>query len=171
LDQPGREQRQQSYAQTLAASHFVLCPRGAGTGSIRLFEVMQAGVAPVLISDDYPLPPQVPWNTFLLRIAEKDIRRLPELLQPHLASSAERGRLARQAWLNHFAPELQFDAIVDLAATALRHGPPHEAAFRQRQNSMIVRANLRRKLRSQIRSAALKMLNILGVKSPYRMNR
>ncbi|MGD0631417.1 MAG: exostosin family protein [Terracidiphilus sp.] len=171
LDQPGREQRQQSYAQTLAASHFVLCPRGAGTGSIRLFEVMQAGIAPVLISDDYPLPPHVPWDTFLIRIAERDIRRLAELLEPYRESNAERGRLARQAWLNHFAPELEFDAIVSLAATALRHGPPDEAAFRQRQNSMIHRANMRRELRSKIRSAALKTLKILRLKSPYRMNR
>ena len=171
LDQPDREKRQQSYAQTLAASHFVLCPRGAGTGSMRLFEVMKAGVAPVLISDDYPLPPHVPWDTFLLRIAERDIRRLPELLKPHIASSAERGRLARQAWLNHFAPEREFDAIVALAATALHHGPPSAATFRRRQRSMILRANMRRNLRSKIRSAALKTLKILRVKFPYRMNR
>ncbi|MGO9337699.1 MAG: exostosin family protein [Terracidiphilus sp.] len=171
LDQAGRDERQQLYARTIAASHFVLCPRGAGTSSIRLFEVMQAGIAPVLISDNYPLPPHVSWNTFLLRIAERDIKRLPELLEVHIDSSAERGRLARQAWLNHFAPEREFDAVVSLAATALRHGPPNEPVFRQRQNSMIVRANLRRKLRGKIRSAALKTLKILGVKSPYRMNR
>jgi hypothetical protein len=171
LDQPGREQRQQSYAQTLAASQFVLCPRGAGTGSIRLFEVMQAGIAPVLISDDYPLPPHVPWDKFLIRIAERDIRRLPELLERYRESSAERGRLARQAWVDHFAPEKDFDAIVSLAAAALHHNPPTEATFRQRQSSMIVRANLRRELRSKIRSAALKALKILHLKSPYRMNR
>jgi hypothetical protein len=171
LDQPGRELRQQSYAETLAASRFVLCPRGAGTGSIRLFEAMQAGIAPVLISDDYPLPPDVPWDTFLIRIAERDIRRLPELLEPHLKSSAERGRLARQAWLNYFAPERQFDAIVTLAATALRHGPPHESDFRQRRKSLIVRAKLRRNVRSKIRSAALQALKVLHMKPPYRMNR
>lgn len=171
LDQPGREQRQQSFARTIAASHFVLCPRGAGTGSIRLFEVMQAGIAPVLISDDYPLPPHVPWDTFLIRIAERDIRRLPELLEPYRESSAERGRLARQAWGNHFAPENEFDAIVSLAVSALHHDPPDEATFSRRQGSMVVRARLRRELRSRFRSAALRTLDILHVKSPYRMNR
>jgi hypothetical protein len=171
LSRPNREQLQRAYAKTLAASTFVLCPRGAGTGSIRLFEVMQAGVAPVLISDHYPLPPHVPWDTFLLRIAEKDIARLPQLIEPHLASSAERGRLARQAWLDHFAPQHDFDAIVDLAATALRHGPPHEAVLRSRQRSMIVRTNLRRNLRGAIRSAILGTLKLLRLKSPYQMNR
>ena len=40
--QPDREARQRRYAETLAASHFALCPRGAGAGSSRFFEVMAA---------------------------------------------------------------------------------------------------------------------------------
>jgi hypothetical protein len=171
LSQPGREDRQQNYARTIASSHFVLCPRGAGRGSIRLFEVMQAGVAPVLLSDDYLLPAHVPWESFLLRIAERDIARLPELLEPHAAGAAERGRLARQAWLDHFAPEKEFDAIVAAAYAALRHGPPDEAAFRRRQHALIARAERKRKLRSLARSAALGTLKILRLKSPYQMNR
>ena len=171
LNQAGRQQRQRSYAETLAASHFVLCPRGAGSGSIRLFEVMQAGVAPVLISDNYPLPPNVPWHTFLLRIAEKDIRRLPELLEPHVESSPARGQLAREAWLKHFAPQPEFDAIVDLAATALCHASPWEATVRSRHRSMILALNLRRSLRSKARSAILAILNLLRLKPPIRLNR
>src|SRR5665213_2923212 len=137
LSQPNREERQQRYAQTIASSHFVLCPRGAGAGSIRLFEVMQAGIAPVLISDDYLLPSHISWDKFLIRIAERDIRRLPELLEPHLATSAERGYAARQAWLNHFAPEKEFDVIVAAAYESLNHGPPDEAEFRRRQGALI----------------------------------
>jgi hypothetical protein len=169
LDQADRAVRQRRYADTIAASHFVLCPRGAGTGSIRLFEVMRAGVAPVLISDAYPLPPHVPWDTFLLRVAERDIKRLPELIEPHLPESAERGRRAREAWVNHFAPDKQFDAIVGLAAAALRHGPPTEAAFRRMQPRMIVAFNARLKARGMLRSAVLKVLRFLHVRLPYRM--
>jgi hypothetical protein len=171
LSQPNREERQQRYAQTIASSRFVLCPRGAGSGSIRLFEVMQAGVAPVLISDEYLLPVNVPWGTFLIRIAERDIARLPELLEPYAETAAERGRLARQAWLDHFAPEREFDAIVSAAHTALHHGPPAEAAFCRRQRVMIVRAERKRKLRGFARNAVLKALKVLRLKSPYQMNR
>ncbi len=171
LSQPDREERQQRYAKTIASSHFVLCPRGAGTGSIRLFEVMQAGVAPVLISDDYLLPAHVPWDSFLIRIAERDIARLPELLEPHVASATERGRLARQAWLDYFSPEKEFDAIVAAAHAALRHGPPAEAEFRRRQRALIARAERRRKLRTLARNAVLKTLKVLHIKSPYQMNR
>ena len=171
LSQPGREARQQHYAQTLAASHFVLCPRGAGTGSIRLFEVMSAGIAPVLISDDYLLPPDVDWNGFLLRVAEKDIAKLPEILEPHVASSAHRGRLARAAWLAHFVPEREFDALVESCSRALLHEPPSEDVFRRQQRRLIARANLRRQIRHMARSCALKLLQVLKLKPPYQMNR
>lgn len=171
LDQPGRVERHQRYAEILAASHFVLCPRGAGAGSIRFFEVMQAGIAPVLLADDYLLPPRVPWDDFLLRIPEKDIARLPELLEPHLPTAAERGRLARQAWLEHFAPEKEFDAIVDHASAALRHNPPDESVFRSRQRIMIARAQRQRKLRALARNAVLRTFKALRIKLPYQMNR
>jgi Exostosin family len=171
LSQPGRESRQQRYAQTLANSHFVLCPRGAGTGSIRLFEVMSAGVAPVLISDDYLLPPHVPWDTFLLRIPERQIARLPELIEPHLSTAAERGRLAREAWLNYFAPEREFDAIISAAHAALHHGPPSEDFFRRQRVRIIARAVRRRKLYTFARNTTLKTLKVLRIKSPYQMNR
>ena len=171
LDQPGREVRQQKYAETLASSHFVLCPRGAGTGSIRLFEVMSAGIAPVLLSDDYVLPTDVDWSRFLLRFPERDIRRLPELLETHRASSAERGRLAFAAWQQHFAPEVEFDAIVALSARSLQHGRPDEAIMRKKQARLIARANLRRKTRGLARAAVLRTLKLLGLRSPYQMNR
>ncbi len=171
LDQPGREQRQQRYAEILAASHFVLCPRGAGAGSIRFFEVMQAGIAPVLLADDYLLPPNVPWDKFLLRIPEKDIARLPELLEPHLPTAAERGRIAREVWLEYFAPEKEFDAIVALANTALHHGPPTEAIFRQRQRAMIAKIERYRRMRTLARNAVLRTFKALHLKLPYQMNR
>lgn len=171
LERPGREERQQKYARTLAASHFVLSPRGAGAGSIRLFEIMAAGVAPVLISDDYLLPPHIDWDAFLLRIPEREIGRLPELIEPYLASAAERGRLAREAWMEHFAPEKEFDAIVSACITALRHGPPAEAVFRREQKRVIGRANLRRGLRTFSRNAVLRALKVLHLKNPYQMNR
>jgi hypothetical protein len=169
--QAERELRQRTYAETMAASHFVLCPRGAGTGSIRLFEAMQAGIAPVLISDDYALPPQVPWETFLLRIAERDIHRLAELIEPHLAASAQRGQLAREAWLKYFAPEREFEWIVTLAAAALRSSSDREAGIRKQQRGMILRAKLRLSLRRAARAGILKTLRLLRLKSPYRLNR
>jgi hypothetical protein len=169
--QPDRRERQLHYAETLLASHFVLCPRGAGAGSIRLFEVMAAGVAPVLLSDSYQLPPGPAWDTFLFHLPERDITRLPALLEPHIASAAERGRLAREAFLAHFSIAREFDAIVELAAQSLHHGPPPEEHFRRRQAAIIRRAERQRALRDALRNAFLRALKLFHLKNPYQMNR
>ena len=151
--------------------HFVLRPRGAGTGTIRFFEVMAKGIAPVLIADDYELPPGPTWETFLLRVAEKDIARLPQLLEPHVASAAERGWLARAAFAEYFSMERELDRIVALAAQSLRHVPPAEKQFRRRQAGMVRRGEWRRATRAAFRAAVLKTLQVLRLKSPYQMNR
>lgn len=169
--QPDRYDRQRRYAEVLAASHFVLCPRGAGTGSIRLFEVMAAKVAPVLISDDYVLTPGPDWDRFLIRVRERDIARLPEILEPQLASAPERGRLARKAFDDYFRIENEFDRVADLAARALRHGSPHEEYFRKRLPAMIRHFRWKLKTRAALRSTALHALKTLHLKYPYAMNR
>jgi hypothetical protein len=104
---------QREYADALARSHFALCPRGAGFGSIRLFEAMEIGVAPVVMADLFALPHGPDWESFLIQIPESEYARLPELLEPHIAESAERGRLAREAWERYFAPEVLFDRMVE----------------------------------------------------------
>jgi hypothetical protein len=109
----GMRQAQKDYADTVARSHFALCPRGMGFGSIRLFEVMEMGVAPVLLADQYALPPGPDWESFLLTVSEKEFQRLPELLDRHVPESQERGRRAREAWEQFFAPELIFDRMID----------------------------------------------------------
>ena len=169
--QPGRLERQRRYAETLAASHFVLCPRGAGVGSSRFFEVMAAGIAPVLLSDEYALTPGPAWDTFLIQVRERDIAKLPEILEPYLDRAAERGRLARQAFDEYFSIEREFDRIVELAALSLRHAPPPEKYFRKRQAAMIRRFEWKRKARAALRALVLKTLKTLHLKNPYQMNR
>ena len=169
--QRDREDRQRHYAETIAASHFVLCPRGAGTGSIRLFEVMKAGVAPVLLADKYPLPPGIPWNDFLIRIPERDLHRIPEMLESQVGSSDERGKKARQIWLDHFSPEHEVDAIVGLANQALRNGPPTGPALRRHQTLIDMRARFRREVRNVARSFILAAFKVFRRKLPFELNR
>lgn len=169
--QPDREARQRRYAEIIAASHFALCPRGAGAGSSRFFEVMAAGVAPVLLSDTYALTPGPEWDLFLIRVREREIAQLPAILEQHLDSAAERGKLARQAFDEHFAVDREFDRIVELAARTLRHAPPAEEYFRRRQMAMFRKFERRRNTRSALRSLALGTLKALHLKNPYQMNR
>ena len=169
--QPDRRGRQLAYAEVLAASHFVLCPRGAGLGSIRFFEAMAVGVAPVLISDGYVLPPGPDWDSFLIRVPERAISRLPRILEPHVAESAQRGQRAREAFEQHFGIAHEFEQIIEFAWKALQHGAPEESVFRKEQPAMIRRLRWRSALRDAARAAALKAMRAVGMRNPYQMNR
>lgn len=109
----GAQEMQREYADRMARSHFALCPRGMGLGSIRLFEAMEMGVAPVLIADGFALPPGPAWESFLLVIPEREISRIPAILDAHAHESQWRGEAARLAWETFFAPEVVFDRIVE----------------------------------------------------------
>jgi hypothetical protein len=126
----GRRQSQKDYADALARSHFALCPRGMGFGSIRLFEVMEMGVAPVLLADRYALPPGPDWSSFMLVVPEQEFARLPELLDARVVESSERGQRARKAWEEFFAPEVIFDRMIDQMCEIRRQRMIPERAFR-----------------------------------------
>ena len=53
------ELRRRRFAEILLRSTFVLCPRGNGTASIRLFETLAAGRVPVILADSW-VPPAAP---------------------------------------------------------------------------------------------------------------
>ena len=101
------------YADVAKRSHFVLCPRGVGASSIRLFETMRAGRAPVILSDAW-VPPEGPaWERFSLRVPERDWATLPALLEAREGDAAAMGRLAREAWEEWFAPPVLFHRTVE----------------------------------------------------------
>lgn len=117
-NQPDRNSMQKSYVDTIRDSKFALCPRGAGWGSIRLFEVMELGVAPIIISDRW-LPPIGPdWNNYTLFVKQSELNNLVKIVEDRAWEYEERGRLARKAWQEYFSEPVIFnrsiEAIVDL---------------------------------------------------------
>lgn len=99
-----------NFAQTMAESHFMLCPRGIGTSSFRLFETMEAGRVPVIISNQWVPTPHVDWE-FAVRVDEKDIKSIPSLLRSIADEADDRGRAARAAWESAYAPNVMFDTV------------------------------------------------------------
>jgi hypothetical protein len=92
-------------------SKFVLCPRGKGCGSIRLFEVMQMARCPVIISDEW-MPPNGPeWESFSIRIPENDIATIPDVLKGLEHKAEKLGRLSRDAYDRFFASEMRLSWI------------------------------------------------------------
>ncbi len=91
------------YAEFLRMTKFILCPRGYGVGTARLFETMKAGRVPVIISDQYVPPAGIDWNACSISIRERDISTIPAVLSSRLADWPKMAAQARDAWRLHFS--------------------------------------------------------------------
>jgi hypothetical protein len=96
---------QKSYWDLVLRSKYVLCPKGAAASSVRLFEMMEAGIAPVIISDDWTPPYGLNWKDFAIIVPEKDIANLFCIIKSHENEWLERGQKARSAWEENFASQ------------------------------------------------------------------
>ncbi len=101
------------YCDAMAASKFCVCPRGVGSASVRLFESMRMGVAPIILSDDWIFPKGLEWSEFALIVREKDVDRLYEIAKQNEGRALEMGRKARLAYETYFADEVYFNYLVD----------------------------------------------------------
>lgn len=115
------ERFHREYIESLASSKFVLCPRGVGASSIRLFEAMRAGRVPVVISDEWVPPKGIDWKKCCLRVAEADVRSLPRMLRAFEPCAEDMGREARRVWEQHFSEEMFFSTLVEEATRILQH--------------------------------------------------
>ena len=99
-----------------------LCPRGAGPSSYRLFETMQMGRVPVVLSDQWVPPDGPAWGEFLIRVPEHDVLRLPGLLREHEPDCEARGAAARHAWEAWLSPDRLFGRICEACEDLLKDG-------------------------------------------------
>ncbi len=101
------------YGKVLSDSKFVLAPRGYGCSSWRIFEAMRAGRVPVIISDQWVEPRGPEWKTFSIRVRQRDVRKIPEILERTEPEAECMGQLAREAWDDWFSKESCFHRIVE----------------------------------------------------------
>lgn len=101
------------YAGIMRRSKFVLCPRGQGTSSIRLFETMQMGRVPVILSDDWVEPEGPRWSEISIRIPESEAASIPQILEARESEAEALGLKARAEWEKWFAPPVRFNTVID----------------------------------------------------------
>jgi hypothetical protein len=111
---PGFAERRARFRTVLSRSRFVLCPRGHGTSSIRLFETLAAGRVPVIISDDWVPPVGPDWRTFSIRWPEGRADRLVEALKEFDTDWPDMCSAASAACRDFFGPEVDFHRVVQL---------------------------------------------------------
>jgi hypothetical protein len=124
------------YAASLRDAAFVLCPRGGGSSSFRLFEAMMLGRAPVVVSDQWVAPAGPGWEDFSLRVPEREVERIPALLEERRGEARRMGEAARAAWLEWFSPQAGFHRTIESClelshAAPSRRGPRRWAPYLQ----------------------------------------
>ncbi len=122
-----------TYFSEMLRSKFVLCPRGSGLTSVRLFETMESGRAPVILADDW-WPPEGPaWSEFSLMVSESKAPDLATILSAYAADAAEMGRLARKAWEEWFSQEVRAVRMLEAIEDIIMYRPAgHDEAAYQR---------------------------------------
>jgi hypothetical protein len=103
-----------SYISDILDGYFALCPRGWSPATYRLFEVMQLGRCPVIISDHWIPISSIDWKSCSVQIREKDIKHLPDLLRERQTDAIELGHKAKRVWESYFSPGARDTLILDL---------------------------------------------------------
>ncbi|SFK34875.1 exostosin domain-containing protein [Methylocapsa palsarum] len=166
-----RSEQQRVYVETLLSSKFALCPRGSSSSSIRLFEAMELGCAPVVMADSWIPIEGVDWS-FCLFVKESDVTRLDDIIRAHEGEWRERGALARRT----FDETISAAKLGALLEKQIRHLLETRNETRERLIQTIY--PLRRALdqtkaaaRAALREAVLFGYKSAGRKFPYELNR
>lgn len=116
LNEEDRNKYFEKYAQVLFQSKFILCPRGIGPSSYRQYESMKMGIAPVIISDEWVECEEIDWDSCSIRIKEKDVGRIEEILKSRENECYELGINARKNYEKYMSFENQFHFLSEAAA-------------------------------------------------------
>lgn len=111
-DVPLYRKSRAEYVTNIFDSDYVLCARGAGNYSIRLYETLSCGRIPLFVNTDCALPYEewIDWRRFSVWVEEDDlghvaerVREFHERLSP--GEFEELQRACRQLWLDWLSPE------------------------------------------------------------------
>jgi len=148
--------QRERYQDVLARSKFILCPRGMGASSIRLYETLSAGRVPVIVSDEWVPSPAPDWNSCSIRVAQSEVASIPALLEEREADWPDMARAARATFEQWAAPDVLFHRLSEECAWLLANGQPGakslflgDGAFRR--NGVREGLNVLRRLRAQAR--------------------
>jgi hypothetical protein len=101
------------YRELVGRSKFVLCPRGAGTASLRLFEALACGRVPVVLSDEWVPPDGIDWQACSVRIRERDARSIPRRLEELEADWPALSAAAAETYRDWFASDVWFHRAIE----------------------------------------------------------
>ena len=100
------------YVQNMVDSDYVLCARGGGNFSYRLYETLSCGRIPVFVDTDcvLPLESAIDWKGTCVWVDESDLNEIGSRVAAfHAALTpaefADRQRACRRLWETHLSPQ------------------------------------------------------------------
>jgi hypothetical protein len=160
-DEEEKLQKQRRFYRILLQSKFSLCPRGASPNSMRLFESMQLGVAPIIVTTNWTLPQGPSWDDFSILVKPRELRHLVQIVRAHENDHIRMGQMARQAYERFFAEDVYFDYIVDRCCDIAHSQRLPEVVFWKVRHITVGILRIRRSLRIRSRLRAL-LVNLGG---------
>lgn len=118
------------YAELTKESKFVLCPRGLSVSTIRVFETMQMGRVPVILSNGWVEPPGPAWEKFAIRVREENYAQLPRILEERESEAVAMGELARREWFEWYADDVVFHRAIECCLALKRRRRTPESLAR-----------------------------------------
>jgi hypothetical protein len=165
---PFFEERRAHYREIVGRSRFVLCPRGAGTSTFRIYEALSAGRVPVIVADDWVPPKGPPWETFSLRWPEKQTKGLIATLEERDSDWPAMSTAARHAYGEFFAPDVSFHRIVELCRELMESGVTKRFPHHGARNRAFLAAGLgttRWRVTTTLRRTGSRFLRALGLRN------
>lgn len=96
----------ETFVNLTANSKFCLCPRGYGLNSFRLYEAMQLGSIPVVITNNFYLPweDELDWSKFAVLVSEDQIPHLEDILTGYSEEQITSMRVeGKRLWEEYFS--------------------------------------------------------------------
>jgi hypothetical protein len=162
--EPGEKR---AYVEEILGSRFVLCPRGLASYSHRIVETLALGRVPVIIADDW-VPFTIPERGYYVRIAERDVARIPELLQAADASYQGIRARATEVHRRYFAPSTRYSAALNHLMRFFRERQPrfdHVSAARRWRSRKFWRSNswaLEQRVAQRLRRLGMRVGSVVG---------
>ena len=158
---PTRDMFTMEYAEAILDSQFVLCPAGFGPATYRLFEAMEMGRAPVILSDEW-VPPKGPrWAEFSVRVPECLVGEIAAILSNYSDHHEIMGRRARVAWEQWFAKPVCFHRLIELCAD-IQATPRHPYSTLRAWGTFLRSPHVRNYLRAYYRFAERELDSAIG---------
>lgn len=90
------------YNELLLKSKYTLCPSGTGPNSIRFWEALGVGSIPILLADTLELPKHDLLDDTIIRVKEKDINKVDDILRNISPEEEEKRRINCLKIYEHF---------------------------------------------------------------------